>query len=62
MSIVLDIVEEQRRKERVAVGRICGCKSCLCCEELARDTAVKKALKKIMFERDEVLTNTEMKQ
>jgi hypothetical protein len=56
MNMILDIVEEQRRKERVAVGRICGCKSCLCCEELARDTAVKKALKKIMFERDEVLT------
>ncbi len=62
MSIVLDIVEEQRRLERVEVGRICGCKSCLCCEELARDTAVKKSLKKIMFERDEVLTNTETKQ
>jgi hypothetical protein len=62
VNVILDIVEEQRRKERVAVGRICGCKSCLCCEELARDTAVKKSLKKIMFERDEVLTNTEMKQ
>jgi hypothetical protein len=62
MSIVLDIVEEQRRLERVEVGRICGCKSCICCEELARDTAVKKALKKIMFERDEVLTNTETNQ
>ncbi len=62
MSMILDIVEERRRKERVAVGQICGCKSCICCEELARDTAVKKALKKIMFERDEVLTNTEINQ
>lgn len=52
MSIVLDIVEEQRRKERVAVGRICGCKSCLCCEELARDTAVKKALKRLIETKD----------
>jgi hypothetical protein len=47
MSIIWDTmtVEEQRRLERVAVGRICGCKSCLCCEELARDTAAKQYVK-----------------
>jgi hypothetical protein len=28
--------EERQRLERVAVGRICGCKSCLCCEELKK--------------------------
>lgn len=37
--------EEYRRLERVAVGRICGCKSCICCDELARHTArMKKTL------------------
>ena len=35
--------EETLRLERVAVGRICGCKSCLCCEELKRDTEQRKA-------------------
>ena len=35
--------EERLRLERVAVGRICGCKSCLCCEELKRDTERRKA-------------------
>jgi len=35
--------EERLRLERVAVGRICGCKSCLCCEELQRDTERRKA-------------------
>jgi hypothetical protein len=34
--------EERLRLERVAVGRICGCKSCLCCEELKRDTEQRK--------------------
>ena len=29
--------EELQRLERVAVGRICGCKSCLCCEELKKE-------------------------
>ena len=29
--------EELQRVERVAVGRICGCKSCLCCEELKKE-------------------------
>ena len=52
MSVILDIVEEQRRKERVAVGRICGCKSCICCEELARDTATDKALKRLNETKD----------
>jgi len=45
IDIVKNTVEEQRRLERVAVGRICGCKSCLCCEELARDTAAKQSVK-----------------
>jgi hypothetical protein len=49
MDIVKNTVEEQRRLERVAVGRICGCKSCLCCEELARDTAMKNVVKQVMF-------------
>ena len=35
--------EKKLRLERVAVGRICGCKSCLCCDELARDTEQRKA-------------------
>lgn len=35
--------EEGRRLERVEVGMICGCKSCLCCEELKRDTEQRKA-------------------
>lgn len=35
--------EERLRLERVAVGRICGCKSCLCCEELKQDTERRKA-------------------
>lgn len=30
--------EELQRLERVAVGRICRCGSCLCCEELKRET------------------------
>lgn len=34
--------EETLRLERVAVGEICGCKSCLCCEELKRDTEQRK--------------------
>ena len=34
--------EEYRRLERVEVGRICGCKSCICCDELARHTAMSK--------------------
>ena len=29
--------EEWLRLERVAVGKVCGCKSCLCCEELNRE-------------------------
>lgn len=29
--------EEWLRLERVAVGKICGCKSCLCCEELRKE-------------------------
>ena len=35
--------EERLRLERVAVGRICGCKSCLCCEELKRDTEQRRS-------------------
>lgn len=35
--------EERLRLERVAVGRICGCKSCLCCEELKQDNERRKA-------------------
>jgi len=35
--------EEWLRLERVAVGEICGCKSCLCCEELKRDTERRRA-------------------
>ena len=35
--------EERLRLERVAVGKICGCKSCLCCEELKQDTERRKA-------------------
>jgi len=35
--------EEWLRMERVAVGKICGCKSCLCCEELKRDTERRRA-------------------
>lgn len=41
--------EEYRRLERVAVGRICGCKSCICCEELSRDTAMKKWLANVLL-------------
>jgi len=29
--------EEWLRRERVAVGRICGCADCFCCEELKRE-------------------------
>jgi hypothetical protein len=29
--------EELRRLERVAVGRICRCKHCICCDELKAD-------------------------
>lgn len=28
--------EEYLRQERIAVGRICRCNSCLCCEELRK--------------------------
>lgn len=28
--------EEYRRRERMAVGRICRCGNCLCCEELTK--------------------------
>ena len=28
---------EWLRRERVAVGRICGCGDCFCCEELKRE-------------------------
>lgn len=35
--------EETLRLERVEVGKICGCKSCLCCEELKRDTEQRRA-------------------
>ena len=31
--------EEYLRLERVAVGRICGCKSCLCCKEYIKNYA-----------------------
>lgn len=48
--------EERRRLERVAVGRICGCKSCVCCKEFERDTARKKWLMKF---HGNVLTNTQ---
>jgi hypothetical protein len=43
--------EEGRRLERVAVGRICGCKSCLCCEELKRDTEHRKAVRELVLTR-----------
>ena len=46
--------EERLRLERVEVGRICGCKSCLCCEELKRDTEqrkMKQAIKKLVLTR-----------
>lgn len=29
---------ELQRLERVAVGRICGCKDCMCCRELMAHT------------------------
>lgn len=29
--------EERLRQERVAVGRICRCGDCLCCEELRKE-------------------------
>ena len=29
--------EELQRRERVAVGRICRCGECRCCEELDRE-------------------------
>lgn len=35
--------EETLRLERVEVGKICGCKSCLCCEELKRDTEQRRS-------------------
>lgn len=41
--------EEYRRLERVAVGRICGCKSCVCCKELERDKAMKKWLSTVLL-------------
>jgi len=41
--------EERLRLERVAVGRICGCKSCLCCEELKRDTEQRKAVRELVL-------------
>lgn len=34
---------EFQRMERVAVGRICGCGACLCCEELKTDKEPKWA-------------------
>ena len=46
--------EEKLRLERVEVGRICGCKSCLCCEELKRDTEqskMKQAINKLVLTR-----------
>jgi hypothetical protein len=46
--------EETLRLERVEVGRICGCKSCLCCEELKRDTEqrkMKQAVNKLILTR-----------
>ena len=39
--------EERQRLERVAVGRICRCGGCLCCEELKREIVrVSKTLDK----------------
>lgn len=32
--------EEYQRLERVAVGRICRCGGCYCCEELRKDREV----------------------
>jgi hypothetical protein len=29
--------EERQRLERVAVGRICGCGDCYCCQELTKE-------------------------
>lgn len=43
--------EEGRRLERVEVGKICGCKSCLCCEELKRDTEQRKAVRELVLAR-----------
>ena len=34
--------EEYRRLERVAVGRICKCGKCICCEELAKHKETKR--------------------
>jgi hypothetical protein len=48
------IREEGRRLDRVEVGKICGCKSCLCCEELKRDTEqrkMKQAINKLVLTR-----------
>ena len=35
--------EEVRRRERVAVGRICRCGDCYCCEELRAAKEAKEA-------------------
>lgn len=37
--------EEYLRLERVAVGRICRCGDCLCCQELAKELAKHKEAK-----------------
>jgi hypothetical protein len=37
--------EEYLRLERVAVGRICRCDKCLCCEELAKHNAKYREIK-----------------
>ncbi len=34
-----DSREEYLRQERIAVGRICGCGACLCCNELKANRA-----------------------
>lgn len=44
-NLMLDEMEESRRRHRVAVGEICGCKTCLCCEEFKRDREQRKAKK-----------------
>ena len=41
--------EERQRLERVAVGRICRCGGCLCCEELKRDTEQRKAVRELVL-------------
>lgn len=38
--------EETLRRERVAVGRICGCRTCACCQELRREQSAYRSNKR----------------